>query len=113
MALLVIREMMERLVNLVLLDQLESLVPQDHPEREALMALQVLREDRERREPRVNLAWKVLKERQVQLVLKDHLASLVLKASGVFLAQLENKVCQVLQALMDLLDQWVLLVCLV
>lgn len=80
------------------------------------MDLQVLREDKERREPRypnpqikicnqqkntikkiythltlskrVNQAWKVLKERQVQLVLKDHLASLVLKASGVFLAQL-------------------------
>lgn len=36
---------------------------------------------------RENLAWKVPKERQVLLVLKDHLESLVLKASGVSLAQ--------------------------
>lgn len=33
-------------------------------------------------------AWKVPKERQVLLALKDHLESPVLKASGVSLAQL-------------------------
>lgn len=37
---------------------------------------------------RESLAWKVPKERRVLLVLKDHLASPVLKASGVSLAQL-------------------------
>lgn len=37
---------------------------------------------------RESLAWKVPKERQVLLVLKDHLASLVLKVSEVSLAQL-------------------------
>lgn len=101
---------MERLVKLVLLDPLESLVPPDHQEREALLEWQDLREDKERREPRENLAWKVPKERQALLVLKDHLANPVLKASGVSLAQLESKVYLVLQAQTDLLDPWVLLV---
>lgn len=47
------------------------------------------------------------------MVLKDHLASPVLKASGVSLAQLESKDFLVLQAQMDLPDLWVLLVYLV
>lgn len=101
---------MERLVRLVLLDPLESLVPLDHQEREDPLELLDLREDKERREPRESLAWKVPKERRVLLVLKDHLASLVLKVSGVSLAQLENKVYPVPQAQMDLPDLWVLLV---
>lgn len=101
---------MERLVKLVLLDPLESPVPLDHQEREAPLEQQDLREDKERREPRESLDWKGPKERQVLLVLKDHLASPVLKASGVSLAQLESKVYLVLQAPMDLLDLWVLLV---
>lgn len=104
---------MERLVSPVLLDPLESLVPPGHQEREVPLEPQDLREDKERREPRESLAWKVPKERQVLLVLKDHLASPVLKASGVFLAQLVSKVSLVLQAQMDLLDLWVLLVYLV
>lgn len=37
---------------------------------------------------RESLGWKVPKERRAPLVLKDHLASPVLKASGVSLAQL-------------------------
>lgn len=100
---------MERPVSLVLLDPLESLVPLDHQEREGLLELRDLREDKERREPRERLAWKVPKERQVLLVLKDHLASPDRKASGVSLAQLESKVYPVLQAQMDLPDPWVLL----
>ncbi|KAF1377752.1 hypothetical protein PFLUV_G00204010 [Perca fluviatilis] len=71
---LVTREMMERPVKLVLLDPLESLAPPDHQEREAPLELRDLREDKERREPRESLAWKVPKERRVLLVLKDHLA---------------------------------------
>jgi len=105
---LVTREMTEKLVRLVPLVPLESLVPLDHQEREAPLEQQDLKVDKERREPRESLEWKVPKERQVLLVLKDHLASPVLKASGVSLAQLESKVYPVLQAQMDLLDLWVL-----
>lgn len=102
---------MESLVSLVLLDPLESLDLPGHQEREGPLELQDLREDKGRREPRESLVWKVPKERQVLLVLKDHLESLALKASGAFLAQLESKVCLVHQAQMDLLDLWVLLAC--
>lgn len=104
---------MGSLVSLVLLDPLESPVPLDHQEREDHLELQDLREDKERREPRESLAWKVPKERQVLWVLKDHLANPVQKASGVSLVQLVSKVYLVLQAQMDLLDLWVLLVYLV
>lgn len=100
---------MEKLVRLVLLDPPESPVPLDHQEREGLLELQDLREDKARREPRESLAWKVPKERRVLSVLKDHLASPDRKASGVSLAQLESKVYPVLQAQMDLPDLWVLL----
>lgn len=101
---------MERPVSLVPQDPLESQVPLDHQEREAHLELQDLRGDKERREPRESLGWKVPKERPVPLVLKDHLESLDLKASGVSLAQLESKAYQVPQALTDPLDLWALLV---
>lgn len=102
---------MEKPVKLDHLDPLENRVPLDHQEREALLEQQDLREDKERREPRESLAWKVPKEKQVPSVLKDHLASPALKASGESLAQLGSKVCLVPQAQMDLLDLWVLQVC--
>lgn len=104
---------MEKPVRLAHLDPLESLVPLGHQEREGLMDQQGLREDKERKEPRESLAWKVLKERQVPLALRDHLASPVLKDSGGSQAQLESKGYLVLQAQMDLLDLWALLVYLV
>lgn len=104
--------MTERPAKLVPLDPLESPVPPDHQEREDPLEFQDLREDKERREPRERLDWKAHKEKQVLLVLKDLLASLVLKASGVSLAQLESKAYLVLQVQMDLLDLWDPLVCL-
>lgn len=47
--------MMERLVSLVHLDPPENLVLLDHQEREGLLDLQDLREDKERREARESL----------------------------------------------------------
>lgn len=113
MAYLVIRETMESPVSLVHLDPLESLVPLDHPEREGLLEHWVLREDKERKEPRESLALKVPKEKQAPLDPKDHLESLVLKDLGVSLVQLASKDCLVLRAQTDPPDPWALPVYLV
>lgn len=102
--------MMEKLVRLVLLDQLESQVHLDHRANEVLQGLQDLRDGKERREPRESQVWKVPKERLVLLAPKVHLESLVLRVSEVSRAQLVNKVFLVLQDQTDPLDPWALLV---
>lgn len=102
------RETTERLVNPVPLDPPESLVLLAHQGREAPMEQLDPRAGKERREPRESLVWRAHRERQAQLVLREHLASKVLKVSEVSLAQLGNKVFQGPQAPTDPLDPWVL-----
>lgn len=102
------REMTGNRVNRVLLDQLESLVPLDHLANGGLLDLQGLRDDKERREPRESLVWRVPKERLVLLVPKVLLENLALRVSEVSPAQLVNKVFLVPQGQTDLLDLWVL-----
>lgn len=101
--------MTERLVKLDPLDPPESLALQAHLEREDHLELTDQREGKERRVPRERLVWKVHQERQARLVLREHLASKVLKASEEFLVQWESKVCPVPPAQTDLQDPWVLL----
>lgn len=79
MGLLVTREMTERLVSLDPLDQLVKLAPPVLQEREDLMDLLDLKEDRERRVPRANPVWRVLLVRRVRLDLREPLESLVLR----------------------------------
>lgn len=107
MVLLVTREMMERLVNLVLLDLLVSPDLLAHLEREDPLGLLDLKEDKEKKEPRVSQVWRAHKARRVLWVHKVLQASQVLKASGESLVQLVNKASLGHLALMDLLDLWV------
>lgn len=100
--------MMVKQVNQVLLDQLESPVPLDHLANGGLLDLQGLRDDRERKEPRESLVWRVPKERLVLLVPKVLLVNLARRVSEVSLAQLVNKVFLEPQAQTGLLDLWAL-----
>ncbi|KAJ8339195.1 hypothetical protein SKAU_G00359810 [Synaphobranchus kaupii] len=104
MVLLVTREMMERLVNLVPLGLLVSQDLLAHQGREDLMGLLDLREDSEKKEPRVSQVWRVHKARRVPWVHKALQERLVPKASGASLVQLVNKASLGHVALMDLLD---------
>lgn len=109
----VTKVMMVNLVRLDLLAQLENQAHQVPRGRGVLLVQQVLKEDKERKEPRVNLVWKDLLGRQVLLVPRELQGNLVPMAFEEFLAQWVNKGSPVPQAPMVLQAHWAHLVYLV
>lgn len=90
----------------------ESQAPLDPQEKGALLVQLVLKEGKERKEPRVKLVWKGLLGRQAQSVPRVLQGSPALMASGEFLVQLVNKAFQDPLAQTAPQAHWAHLVCL-
>lgn len=111
--LLVTKVMMVNLDRLVPLGPQESQAPLDPLEKGALLVQLVLKEGKERKEPRGKLVWKDLLGRLDPLVPKVLQGSLALMAFVGSPVQLVNKVSRDPLAQMVLQAQWALRVCLV
>lgn len=109
---LVTKVMMANLVRLGPQVPQESQAPLDPQEKGALLVQLVLREGKERKEPRVKLVWKGLLGRQAQLVPRVLQGSPALTAFEEFLVQLVNKASQDPLAQTAPQAHWARLVCL-
>lgn len=110
---LVTKVMMANLVRLVPQVPRESQDPPDPQEKGALLVQLVLKEGKERKEPRVKLVWKDLLGRRAQSVPRVLQGNPALTAFEEFLVQSVNKVSPDHLAQTVLQAQWAHLVCLV